>query len=85
MDRLGPNFNAINLKFLQIVGHEAVYNILKFQINSLKIEVGTIFFYSEFFLFREEFFCILDRLGLNFYAINLKFSYIVGHEAVYIM
>ena len=27
LDRLGLNFNAINLKFLKFVGHEAVYNM----------------------------------------------------------
>ena len=46
-DQLGLNFNAINLKFLEIVGHKAVYNKLKFLINSLKIEVGTNFFTSD--------------------------------------
>ena len=42
-DRSGLNFSAINLKFLQIVGHKAVYNMQKFRINSLKIEVSTNF------------------------------------------
>ena len=44
LDQLGLSFNAINLKFLQIVGHKAVYNIYKFQINSLTIEVRTNFY-----------------------------------------
>ena len=43
LNQLGLNFNAINLKFLQIVGNKAVYNILKFEIDSLKIEVSTNF------------------------------------------
>ena len=42
-DRSGLNFSAINLKFLQIVGHKAVYNMQKFRINSLKIKVSTNF------------------------------------------
>ena len=31
----------------------------------------------------EEFLCILDQLGLNFEAINPKFSQIVGNIVVY--
>ena len=38
---------------------------------------------ARVFLFLEKFFRILDPLGLNLNAINLKFSQIVGHEAVY--
>ena len=49
----------------------------KFRINSSRIEVSTIIFILEFF------FHILDRLDLNFNAINLKFLQIVSHEAVY--
>jgi len=34
---------------------------------------------STHFLIKQKFFCILDRLGLNFNAINLKFLQIVGY------
>ena len=27
LDRIGPDLNAINLKFLQIVGHEVFYSM----------------------------------------------------------
>ena len=37
------HFSAINL-ISQIVGQEAVYKILKFWINSSKIEVNAVFF-----------------------------------------
>ena len=47
LDWLGLNFNAINLKFLQIVGHKAVYNILNLQINSLNIEVSASLFIPQ--------------------------------------
>ena len=55
---LGLNFRAINLKFSQIVGHEAV------RINSSKIEVRSIIFIPR------NVFHILDRLGLNLNALN---------------
>ena len=44
LDWLGPNFNAINLKFSQIVGHEVVYKISKFRTNNSKIKVSRRFF-----------------------------------------
>jgi hypothetical protein len=50
----------------------------KFRINSSRIEVSTIIFILDFFSLH-----ILDRLDLNFNAINLTFLQIVDHEAVY--
>ena len=43
LDRPGPNFQAISLKCLQNVGHEAVYDMYKFRIHSLKTEAAQIF------------------------------------------
>jgi len=37
--RLGLNFKAINLKFLQTVGNIIVYKLSKFQIDSLQIKI----------------------------------------------
>ena len=44
MGRPGPNFNAINLTFLQIIGDIVVYNQLKFQIDNSQIDITQIFF-----------------------------------------
>ena len=43
-----------------------------FKLIAQKIEIRTSFFIPR------KFFQILDRLGLNFYAINLKFLQFVG-------
>ena len=40
----GPNFNAINLTFSQIIGDIVVYNQLKFQIDNSQIDITQIFF-----------------------------------------
>jgi len=69
----GFNFNAINLKFTQIVGHIMVFNLSKFHINSWKID----------FIFREHSSVSECPPGLNFNAINLKFTQIVGHIMVF--
>ena len=53
LDQLGLNFDAINLKFVQIVGD-------RFQIDSLQIEISTNFFIPK------KFFCFMGRPGLNF-------------------
>ena len=45
-----------------------VYNMKKFFIS---IEIST-----NFFILRK-FFCILDKIGINFDAINLKFAQII--------
>ena len=37
-NRKGPYFNAISLKFWQIIGDIVVYNLWKFQIDSLQIK-----------------------------------------------
>jgi len=44
----GLNFVAINLKLVQIVGHIVVYNLLKFQVDSIKIEASQIQNAEEF-------------------------------------
>jgi len=67
MDWLGLNFYAINLKFLQSVDNYMAYTLWKFHIDSLQIVILTNLFLSQ------KYFRILDRLGLNVYAINLKF------------
>ena len=41
LDRPGLIFNAINLKIIQLIGLIVVYNLWKFQIDSLKIEIRT--------------------------------------------
>ena len=41
LDRPGLIFNAINLKILQLIGLIVVYNLWKFQIDGLQIEVRT--------------------------------------------
>ena len=46
LDQLGLNFDAINLKFVQIVGNVFVYNLKKFKINSLQTEISKNFLYS---------------------------------------
>jgi len=38
LDGLDLNFNAISLKFWQIIGNIIVYNFWKFQIDSLQIK-----------------------------------------------
>ena len=38
-DRLGLNFDAVNLTFSQIVGNMVFYNLWKFQIDSLQIKI----------------------------------------------
>ncbi len=48
-----------------------------FQINSLQIEVSGSLFIPQKIL------RILDRLGLNFHAINLKFAQIVAFYKAY--
>jgi len=68
MDWLGLNFYAINLKFLQSVDNYMAYTLWKFHIDSLQIVILTNLFLSQ------KYFRILDRLGLNVYAINLKLS-----------
>jgi len=65
LDRLGLNFNAINLKFSQTVDNYMAYTLRKFHIDSLKTAISRNFFISQ------KYFRILDRLDLNFYAINL--------------
>ena len=77
LDWLGLNFDAINLKFLQILDNILDYNLWKFQIDSLQIEI------RMNFVSPPKFFHILDQLGLNFDAINLKFLKIVGYIVVY--
>ena len=47
LDQLGLNFNAINLKFVKIVGDKVVYNLWKFQTDSLQTEISTNFLYSS--------------------------------------
>jgi len=49
------------------------YNLWKFQIDSLQIET------SRIDLFSENVSISWAPVGLNFNAINLKFSQIVGH------
>ena len=44
------NFNAIYLKFVQIINDIVVYNLLKIQIDSLQIETSTNFFSQQKFL-----------------------------------
>jgi hypothetical protein len=53
------------------------YYLWKFHVDSLKIVISTNFFISQ------KYFRILDRLGLNFYAINFKFSQIVDNCMAY--
>ena len=53
------------------------YNLWKFQIDSLQIET------SRIDLFSENVSISWAPVGLNFNAINLKFSEIVGHKAFY--
>ena len=77
LDRLGLNLYAINLKFWQIVDNYMAYTLWKFHLDSLQIVISTSFFISQ------KYFCILDGLGLNFYAINLKFSQIVDNYMAY--
>jgi len=77
LDRLGLNFYAINLKFLQIVDKYVAYTLWKFHIDSLKTVI------SRNFFILHKYFRILDRLGLNFYAINLKFSQTVDNYMAY--
>ena len=78
MGHSGLNFSAINMRFLQIVGHEAVYKFTTYKI-SWKIVDST----SESFYSVKNSSCILDQLGLNFNAIYLKLSQIVDHKGVY--
>jgi len=79
LDWLDLNFYAINLTFLQIVDNYTAYTLVKFHIDSLQIVIITNFFLSQ------KYFRILDRLGLNFYAINLKFSQTVDNFMAYIL
>ena len=74
---LGLNFYAINLKFSQTVDNFMAYTLWKFHIDSLKTVISRNFFISQ------KYFRILDRLGLNFYAINLKFSQTVDNYMAY--
>ena len=53
------------------------YTLWKFHIDSLQIVISTELFISR------KYFRILDRLGLNFYAINLKFAQIVDNYMAY--
>ena len=69
---LALNLNAINLKLLQIVGHMVIYNLQKLGSIAHKLRSACIFFYSA------NIFHILDQLGLNLNAINLKLLQIVG-------
>ena len=66
-------------KFLEIVDNYMAYTLWKFHIDSLQIVISTNFF------FLQKYFRILDQLGLNFYAINLKFSQIVVNYMAYIL
>ena len=50
LGRPGFNVNAINPKFLQIIGNIVVYNLWKFQIDSSQIETSTNFFIQRKFL-----------------------------------
>ena len=75
--QLGLNFYFINLIFSQIVDNYKAYYLWKFHIDSLQIVINTNFFILQ------KYFCILDRLGLNLYAINLKFSQIVDNYMAY--
>ena len=47
------------------------------------LQNSSAFSHFEFFLFRRKLFCILDRLGLNFNASNLKFLWIVANYVTY--
>jgi hypothetical protein len=53
------------------------YTLWKFHIDSLQIVISTNFFILQ------NYFRILDRLGLNIYAINLKFSQTVDNYMPY--
>ena len=77
LDRLGLNFYAINLKFSQSVDNYMAYTLWKFHIDSLKTVI------SRNFLISQKYFRILDRLGLNFNAINLKFLQTVDNYMAY--
>jgi hypothetical protein len=77
LDRLGFNFYIINQIFSQIVDNYKAYTLWKFRIDSLQIVISTNFFLSQ------KYFRILDRLGLNFYIINLKLSQTVDNYMSY--
>ena len=77
LDRLGLNLYAINQKILKIVDNYMAYTLRKSHKDSLKTVISRNFFISR------KYFRILDRLGLNFYAINLKFSQIVDSYMAY--
>ena len=62
---------------LQIVGLLIVYYLYKFQNNTSKIKVSRISFIMQ------KFFCILDWLGPNFTAINLKLFQIIDNYVTY--
>ena len=53
------------------------YTLWKLHTDSIQIVISMNFFISQ------KYFCILDRLGLNFYAINLRFSPIVDNHMAY--
>jgi len=77
LDRLGLNFYIINQIFSQSVDNYKAYTLWKFRIDSLQIVISTNFFLSQ------KYFRILDRLGLNFYIINLKLSQTVDNYMSY--
>ena len=79
LDQLGLNFYAINLMIFTDC-NIVVYNQLNFQIDTpvaYKLRSARIFFILQ------KIFRILDQLGLNLEAINLKFLQIVGYIVVY--
>jgi len=77
LDRLGLNFYIINQIFSQSVDNYKAYTLWKFRIDSLQIVISRNFFLSQ------KYFRILDRLGLNFYIINLKLSQTVDNYMSY--
>ena len=72
----GLIFDVINSKFTDCRPYCCLQSV-KIEINSLQIVISTNFFISP------KCFCILDCLGLYFYAINLKFSHIVDNYMAY--
>jgi len=70
--RAGLNFIALNRKVSQIIGDIIVYNLCKCQIDTNKNETSTNFFIPQ------KFYLLMGSPGLNFNAINLKFSPIIG-------
>ena len=72
LDWLGLNFNAINLKFVWIIDNYVTTICENFRLIAHKLRSGRTFFIPR------KFFHILNRLGLNFKAINLFFLVCFG-------